>query len=137
MSDRTRTATLRWSEGLVFEGGSGKSPLVVMDGDGVRGPSPMELLLLSLGGCMAIDLRVILERSRVPLDTLDLVIEGDRVEESPRRYESIRMVFRLSGPGEGDRAKVQRALDLSTERYCSVHHTLRPDLSIQTSYELI
>jgi len=137
MSDALRTATLRWREGLVFEGASGTSPSLVLDGDAQAGPSPMELLLLSLGGCMAIDIRVILERSRVPLEGLELAIEGDRVGEAPRRYEEVRMVFRLTGPAEEDRGKIERAIQLSEERYCSVHHTLRPDLRVHTTYELV
>lgn len=136
MTNSLRSATLHWREGLVFEGRSGASTPVVIDGDATAGPSPMELLLLALGGCMAIDIRVILERSRVPLEALELRIEGDRTEAAPRRYESIRMIFRLTGPTEGDRGKVERAIQLSTDTYCSVHHTLRSDLLVRTEFEL-
>lgn len=141
MAEHRRTASLRWTgEGLAFEGTSGTAGpdrIVAIDGDGGTGPAPMELLLLSLGGCMAIDVRVILERSRVALTSLELEVEGDRRPVEPKAYQSIRMHFRLEGPAENDRAKVERAIRLSEEKYCSVHHTLRPDLEIRTSFELL
>jgi putative redox protein len=140
MSEHVRTAALRWTgSGLAFEGTSGSAGpdrVVAMDGDGGTGPSPMELLLLSLGGCMAIDVRVILERSRVALTAMELRLEGDRRPADPRSFEAVRMHFRLEGPTDTDRAKVERAIRLSEEKYCSVHHTLRPDLEIRTSFEL-
>jgi len=141
MSEHLRTATLRWTgEGLAFEGTAGSSGpdrVVPIDGEGDGGPAPMEMLLLSLGGCMAIDIRVILVRSRVKLDTLDLDLVGERREAEPQSFQAIRMHLRMSGPSERDRAKVERAIRLSEEKYCSVYHTLRPDLRIQTSFEFV
>jgi putative redox protein len=140
MSENRRTAALRWTgEGLEFDGTTGTGgpdQVFRIDGKSASGPAPMELLLLSLGGCMAIDIRVILEKSRVELESLELFLEGERRGEDPRHYESIRMNFRLSGPGEQDRAKVERAVRLSEEKYCSVYHSLRPDLDIRSSFEL-
>jgi putative redox protein len=141
MSEHHRTATLRWTgQGLAFEGTSGSAGsdrVIPIDGDGTAGPSPMEMLLLSLGGCMAIDIRVILERSRVNFGSLELDLVGERRETEPRSYEVIRMHLRLAGPAERDRAKVERAIRLSEEKYCSVYHTLRPDLQIRTSFEFV
>jgi putative redox protein len=140
MASNLRTATLRWTgSDLAFEGttGSGGPDLrIPVDGDSVTGPAPMEMLLLSLGGCMAIDLRIILEKSRVPVDALDMSIEGERMENEPRRYHRIRMHFTLKGPAEADRPRIERAIGLSEEKYCSVYHTLRTDLEIRSTYEL-
>jgi putative redox protein len=140
MSHNRRSATLRWTgEGLAFDGITGIAgpDLVVrIDGDGHTGPGPMEMLLLSLGGCMAIDLRVILEKSRVPLTGLELSVEGDRREQEPRSYESIRLHFRIEGPAEADRARIERAIRLSEEKYCSVYHSLGSDIEIRSTYEI-
>ncbi|TVP48964.1 MAG: OsmC family peroxiredoxin [Gemmatimonadales bacterium] len=140
MSENRRTAALRWTgQGLQFDGTTGSAGperVVRIDGDSASGPAPMELLLLSLGGCMAIDIRVILEKSRVELTSLELDIEGERRGSDPKSYESVKMHFRLAGPGEQDRAKVTRAVRLSEEKYCSVYHSLRPDLEIRSSFEL-
>ena len=86
---------------------------------------------------MAIDVQMILEKGRVPLESLELTVEGQRREEPPRYFEDARMVFRLRGPATGDAAKVQRAIDLSRDKYCSVLHTLRPDLSLGIELEYV
>lgn len=96
----------------------------------------MELLLLSLAGCMAIDVRMILEKSRVEVTSLGVRIEGERAEDEPRRFVRIQMAFDLEGPTPEDEHRVARAIQLSEDKYCSVHHTLRPDLEVTTSYSL-
>jgi putative redox protein len=138
--DNLRGATLTWrGTGLQFAGttdAAGPDIEVSLDGETQAGASPMELLLLSLAGCMAIDIRVILERSRVNLEDLSVRVEGFRRQEHPMAYESIRMHLLLRGPSKADRARVERAIRLSEETYCSVHHSLNPSIEIQTTYEL-
>ena len=132
----TRSIGLRWSgDALVFTGGTGDGPEIAIDGDGSRGPSPMELLLLSLTGCMAIDLRMILEKSRVPIESLEIDASGERASEVPKKYELIRLVCRITGPGEEHESQVQRALDLSRDKYCSVLHSLNPEISMNIRVE--
>ncbi len=124
-------AVLRWTgKDLVFRGASEASPELVVDGDNLAGTSPMRMLLLSVAGCMAIDVLMILEKSRVPVEALEVAISGDRAETPPRFFESIRLVYRVTGPSEEDEAKLQRAVALSRDTYCSVLHTLRPDVDL-------
>ena len=128
---------LRWrGDGLVFLGGAPGGPEIALDSEGKAGPSPTQVLLLALAGCMGVDVRMILEKSRVPLESLEVRVEGDRVEDAPRRFRSIRLTYLLRGPSEGDRPKVDRAVELSRETYCSVLHTLRPDLELDIRVEL-
>lgn len=127
----SRQVTLRWTgDGQHFRGGALGGPEISIDGDGAVGPSPMETLALSVAGCMAIDVLMILEKSRVPLEGLEIGISGERADDPPRRFTSLNLVYRLRGPGAGDRAKVERAVRLSRETYCSVLHTLQPDLEL-------
>jgi putative redox protein len=134
----TRSVRLEWTgRGLVFEGSAHEGPRVVLDSDGREGPSPTQALLLSLAGCMGVDVVMILEKSRVPVQSLSVEVEGDRAEEVPRRFTSIRMVYRIAGPGEENRKKVERAVDLSRDRYCSVLHTLRTDLDWEIRVDLV
>jgi putative redox protein len=128
---------LRWrGDGLVFLGGAPGGPEITLDSEGKAGPSPTQVLLLALAGCMGVDVRMILEKSRVPLESLDVRIEADRVEEPPRRFHAIRLTYLLRGPREEDRPKVDRAIALSREKYCSVLHTLRPDVGLDVRVEL-
>lgn len=134
----TRSVELRWSgEGLHFRGGGEGGPEIDLDSDGEAGPSPTQALLLSLGACMGIDVVMILEKGRVPLEALSVVLEGDRAEEPPRRYTAIRLVYRITGPGPEDAQKVDRAVRLSRDKYCSVLHSLAGDIDLDIRVELL
>ena len=128
---------LRWSEELIFSGGAEGGPEMTVDSAGVAGPSPTQLLLLSLAGCMGVDIRMILEKSRVPVASLEVLVDGDRATTEPRRFESLRLVCRVRGPEDGDQPKLERAVQLSRDKYCSVLHTLRPDLDLEIRIERV
>ncbi|MDH5758750.1 MAG: OsmC family protein [Gemmatimonadota bacterium] len=127
---------LHWTgEGLSFTGGPPDGPTIRLESGGKGSPSPTHLLLLSLAGCMGVDLVMILEKSRVPVESLEVRVDGWRVQEPPRRFEAIRLVYRIAGPAEEDEAKLRRAVDLSREKYCSVLHTLRSDVDLTIDVE--
>lgn len=123
--------TLRWTgEALRFEGG-GAGSWVSIDGNAEAGPSPMQAVLLGFAGCMAADVIEILGKMRVPLAGLSVRVEGERAPEPPRRFTAIRLVYEVEGvPPEGE-DKLARAIELSKEKYCSVLHSLRPDIAFQ------
>lgn len=126
-----RKLILNWSgEDLRFEGGPEGTPASILDSTGKAGPSPTDHLLLAFAGCMGVDLIDILKKSRVPVEQLRVDVLGHRAPDPPRRFTSIVMTFRLSGPTSADHRKVERAVNLSRETYCSVLHTLRSDLDI-------
>lgn len=128
---------LGWTgAGLRFEGRGRSAVGLSMDGDREDAPSPVETLLLSLAGCMAADLVDIGGRMRLPIESVEVHGTGDRRTEPPRRYTGVRLVFSVGGVPESDEAKLRRALELSAEKYCSVMHTLRPDLPIETELVL-
>jgi putative redox protein len=127
---------VHWEGELRFEAmGRGGVP-VVTDGDGAAGPSPMELLLIGLAGCMGVDVVDILKKMRVPIEGLVVRAEGDRRAEPPRRFQSVRLTYQVQGVPDGDRDKLQRAVDLSRDTYCSVLHTLQPDLDLAIRIEV-
>lgn len=122
---------LQWAgEGLRFRGRNQTGVEVTLDGDGRAGTSPMQTLLLSFGACMAADVVDIMNKSRAPLTSLDVDVRGERAPEPPRRYTRITMRFEAGGVADADAPKLQRALDLSQQTYCSVLHTLRPDVEL-------
>lgn len=130
----TRKLRLAWTgEELAFRGGAPDASEIVLDGDGESGPSPVDGLLLSLAACMGVDIVHILEKGRVPVTDLDAEIEGERAEEHPRRFKAIRIVFTVTGPESEHRSRLERALALSRDTYCSVLHTLRPDIDLDMS----
>lgn len=127
---------LSWTgSGLVFDGGPVGGPQLVVDGDSATGPSPMDLVLVGVAACMAIDVKVILEKGRVPFDALDVTARGERRDRPPRHYGALQLVFEVKGVPPGSRTKVARAIELSREKYCSVLFSLRRDLELETVIE--
>ena len=111
--------------------------MVSMDSEGEIGPSPTQFLLLSLAGCMGVDVRLILEKSRVPVESLEVRVDGDRVDGQPRKFEALRLTYLLAGPGEEHQAKLDRAIQLSKDKYCSVLHSLDPAIDIDIRVERV
>lgn len=129
----TKHVTLTWTGGLRFEGGEPGGPVSVLDGDNTAAPGPMLHLLLAAASCSAADVVDILAKMREQLSSLEVEAWGDRRDEPPRRYTGIRLHFRVRGASL-DEAKVRRAIELSLEKYCSVIHSLAPDIPVR--YEL-
>jgi putative redox protein len=127
---------VRWQDGLRFEAVGGAGVPVMLDGDRTSGPSPTEALLMGLAGCMAVDVVDILKKMRVPFSGLAVRADGERRADPPRRFTAVRLVYRVEGMPESEQDKLQRAIDLSRETYCSVLHTLRPDLDVEILIEV-
>jgi putative redox protein len=124
---------LRWDGvGMQFTAEHASGNHFHLDGNSKTSHSPVQALALSLAGCIGSDVVDISEKMRVSFAGLRVQIEGDRNAEPPRYFTSLRVVVFVKGVAPEDEARVQRALDLSHEKYCSVFHTLRKDLSFST-----
>jgi len=129
MTIETKRVSLTWQERLVFRGGEPGGPETTIDGDNAAGPGPMLTLLLAAASCTGADVVAILQKIRVTLQELRIEASGDRREQDPRRYTSIHLEYHLRGDGL-DEGKARRAIDLSITKYCSVVHSLAPDIRI-------
>jgi putative redox protein len=127
------TATLIWQGDLRFAARSGTTE-IVLDSDGTAGPSPVQALAMALAGCMAIDVADIVSKGRHSFTALEATVVGQRQDDPPRRFLGFTMHFIVTG-GVPDHA-VERAIQLSREKYCSVWHSLRQDLPFETSFEV-
>jgi putative redox protein len=108
---------------------------IVLDA-GDSGPSPVEALLAGIGGCMAIDVVMILEKMRCPPSRFSMDLEAESAPTPPRFFRRVRMTLVLAGDGL-DEAKVERAVTLSRDTYCSVLATMRPDLEVEIAWEIV
>jgi putative redox protein len=127
-----RTVRLDWlGKGMRFRavGIEPATPAIELDGDGKSGPSPMITLLFAAGACSASDVVSILEKMRARLAQVSVEVSGQRREEEPRRYVAVHYRYRISGDGV-DQAQAERAVALSLEKYCSVVHSLAPDIKV-------
>lgn len=132
---RSEPVNVVWKqEGLHFEATTAHGTFALastLDESG-NGVTPVETLATSLAACTAMDVVSILVKMRQPLEGLSVEVSGERAEEHPRRFLSLEVVYRFKGAL--DEGKVQRAISLSEDRYCSVEATLRPALPITSRY---
>jgi putative redox protein len=134
-------ARIKWVDGMAFLGESGSGHTVLMDGPpeaGGRnlGVRPMEMLLLGMGGCTAFDVVHILKKGRQDVRDCEVFLEADRAETDPKVFTRIHVHYVVKG--RGLRAEVvQRAIDLSTERYCSASVMLGKTAEITHDYEIV
>ena len=127
------TVELVWERELVFGGQSGDAT-IVLDSAGAAGPSPVQALAFAIAGCMGMDVVHILKKGRHDLHGLRILLTAERAQEDPHRITSVAIEFAVTGPVPKD--QIQRAIDLSHEKYCSVWHSLRTDMSLQTTYSV-
>jgi putative redox protein len=124
---------LVWSRDLQFGATSGRAAIAV-DADSAAGPSPVQLLGMALISCMAADVVDILRKGRHPLTHFHAALTGERAAEPPRRLLSVTLHFAVHG--DVPAAAVERAIQLSREKYCSVWHSLRPDIALTASFDI-
>jgi putative redox protein len=124
---------LVWEHDLVFGGRSGEI-CMTLDSAAREGPSPVQALVFALAGCMAMDVVHILRKGRHDLRGLRADLVGERAQEEPRRVIAVDVRFTITGNVPGD--LVQRAIDLSREKYCSVWHSMRQDIPMTTSFQV-
>jgi putative redox protein len=134
-------ARVKWVENALFVGESGSGHAVVMDGppeNGGRnlGARPMEMMLLGMGGCTAFDVVHILRKGRHAVDTCEVLLEAERAESDPKVFTKIHAHFIVKGAGLSD-VVVQRAVDLSAEKYCSASIMLGATASITHDFEIL
>jgi putative redox protein len=126
-------AELVWTDDLRFDATSARVSTVI-DGDSTAGPSPVQMLVFGLAGCMAADLVDIVRKGRHPLKGLNARIVAERAQQPPTRVVKAQLHFQLRG--DVPSAAVERAIALSRDRYCSVWHSLRQDIDLSTSFDI-
>lgn len=122
---------LIWEHDLVFGGQSGDARMT-LDSAGAAGPSPMQALGFALAGCMAMDLVHILKKGRHDFRGLRADLTGLREDTEPRRFTEIQLHYTITGSVADD--VVQRGIDLSRDKYCSVWHSMRQDIGFAITF---
>lgn len=135
-------ATVKWAGGVSFEATSGTGHTVTMDGPPDlggqdRGPRPMEMLLLGMGGCASFDVVTILQKARQDVTDCVCEMQAERADAVPAVFIKIHMTFRVTGKGLKE-AHVKRAVALSAEKYCSASIMMeKAGVAVSHSYEMV
>ena len=133
-STRPMEVELEWQSGSRLAGRAGEVSLV-LDWETRVGPSPVQALAFALAGCMSTDVVLTLQKGRLPLTGLRVRFSGERAPEDPRRFLAIALHFDVAGEVPPDR--IERAIALSRDKYCSVWHSMRPDIVFTTSFAVV
>ena len=129
---------VKWVDGMRFVATDSAGHSIVLDstktagGEG-SGFTPMQLLLAALGSCTGIDIVDILRKERQQIDDVEIIVTGQRVKEPPRMYSEIHVEYKIRGRDVSEKA-VQRAIQLSEEKYCSVEAMLKAKAKVSSSY---
>jgi putative redox protein len=124
---------LVWERDLVFAGHSGAASMV-LDSAGQAGPSPVQSLVFALAGCMGMDLVHILKKGRHNLRGRRVAVVAERAQEDPHRVTAIAIDFTVTG--DVPKEQIQRAIDLSHDKYCSVWHSMRQDIAFESRFSV-
>lgn len=126
-------ATLTWDKDLIFVGRTNRGYEIEFDAQQQWGCAPTETLLLSVAACMGIDMVSFLKKMKVEIRSYKMDIVGERNPTPPQYYTSMEMIISVTGTGLTAR-RLERAISLSQEKYCSVYHSLRKDLKMKVDY---
>ncbi len=134
-------ARVKWVEGMAFMAESDSGHGIMLDGSpeiGGRnlGARPMEMVLMGLGGCTAIDVMVILGKQRQPVEDCWIELDAERADvAAPKVFTKIHVHYVIKGSGL-DPKQVERAVKLSAEKYCSVSAMLKGSVDITYDFEI-
>jgi len=133
-SPSTYPIEVHWEGGRRYRGGQAGGPTLLLDGERLESPGPVDALLISMAACAAIDVVAILEKRRTPATALSISVEFSRADSPPRRLTQVRFRFRVQT--DSDAEQVDRAVALSIEKYCSVASSLDPEMPVSWEVEV-
>ena len=135
-----QTIEARWAMGMAFEG-SVNDHQVMLDahskfGGEDKGPRPKPLLLLSLAGCTGMDVVSLLAKMRVEVEDFNIIVNGEMTDEHPKYYHKIHITYQFKGK-DINTSKVEKAVNLSQDKYCGVSYMLKKAADITYDIEYI
>lgn len=128
-------ATLTWDRDLIFLGRTPRGFELDFDAEAQWGCIPTESLLMSIAGCLAIDVVSFITKMKAKITKFKIDIAGERNPTPPQYYTKVDMVLTIGGENITPK-KLDRAISLSQEKYCSVYHSLRKDLKVNVTYTI-
>ena len=133
---------LTWKNGMAFTAVTDSGFSMTLDasvdhGGANEGPRPMELFLVGLGGCTAMDVISILKKMREPVSWFNVKVDGDLTEEHPKKFTSFKVIYQFKKSDGLNEQNVLKAVELSQNKYCGVSATLKDAHEVAWEVEYI
>lgn len=136
----TEIVKVNWLENMAFEAEVNGHKIIIDAAEAVggenRGPRPKPLMLVALAGCTGIDVVSILKKMRVEVESFNVVVEGDLTEEHPKQFSQMRVIYEFKGK-DLPMDKLEKAVNLSEERYCGVSAMYKKAIGITTEIRIV
>ena len=136
----TESITIKWIDNMAFEVDiMGYKIMIHSDpefGGKHKGPKPKPLMLVALAGCTGMDVVSLLNKMRVKFTSVSIMVEGTTTEEHPKKYVKMIVIYQIKGKGI-DRSKVEKAVELSKEKYCGVSASYKSSIDIDYRIEIL
>jgi putative redox protein len=131
---------VNWLENMAFEAEVNGHKIIIDAAEAVggenRGPRPKPLMLVALAGCTGMDVVSILKKMRVEVESFNVVVEGDLTEEHPKQFSQMRVIYEFKGK-DLPLDKLEKAVNLSEERYCGVSAMYKKAIGITTEIRIV
>jgi putative redox protein len=128
-------------DGLKLKGKDDSGHEIIIDtkkefGGHDSAPTPVNLFLLSLGSCTLMDVISLIDKMKVDYDDIKVKVSGERHDKHPKTFKDIQIKYIIHGK-DPDESKIKKAIDLSTEKYCSIHAMIKKSTNISNTFEII
>ena len=134
------SVSTRWIENMAFETEVNGHKLIIdagpASGGEDRGPRPKQLMLSALGGCTAMDVVAMLKKMRVNIAGLNVIVEGDLTEDYPKHFFKMHVIYEFKGK-DLPLDKLQKVIDLSSEKYCGVSAVYRKAMELTSEIRIL
>jgi len=134
-----QSISMNWLNNMAFETSVNGHKLIIdaseEHGGNDLGPRPKAFMLVALGGCTGMDVVSILKKMRVEYDSLEISVEGDTAEEHPKKFLHMKIIYKFSGK-DLPLDKIQKAVDMSKDKYCGVYASYKEAMDIEHKIEL-
>jgi putative redox protein len=137
---KKESINVHWQEGMSFEA-EVEGFKIAIDADSEvggqrKGPKPKSLMMVALAGCTGMDVASLLNKMRVNYESLNVKIEGELTEEHPKHYTRMKVIYEVKGDNI-DIKKVQKAVDLSKEKYCGVSYSYKGIMDLEYDIRIL
>jgi putative redox protein len=137
---KKETISMKWVDGMSFEADIEGNKITIDSnpefGGQNKGPKPKPLMMVSLAGCTGMDVVSLMNKMRVEYDSVNIIVEGELTEEHPKHFTRMKVIYEIKGKNV-DRGKVEKAVNLSKDKYCGVSYSYKQVMDVEYEIKIL